>query len=65
MVGATGLGARDAGVGGAQVAATPAVCLAGAAGRTGGATFFLRLLRLLIKRMAAMRATSARRMYAY
>ena len=48
MVGATGLGGRDAGVGGAQVAATPAVCLAGAAGRTGGATFFLRLRRVLM-----------------
>jgi len=64
MVGATGLAGRDAGVGGAQVAATPAVWLAGAAGRTGGADFFLRLRRVLIYRMAASKATTARMMSA-
>ncbi len=37
MVGATGLGCT----GGAHVAATPAVWFSGAAGRTGGADFFL------------------------
>jgi len=45
MVGATEAG--RAGVGGAHVAATPAVWLAGAAGRTGGADFFLRRRRVL------------------
>src|SRR5204863_7878741 len=35
-----------AGVGGAHVAATPAVWLAGAAGRTGGLDFFLRRRRV-------------------
>jgi hypothetical protein len=47
MVGATGLAMRPAGVGGAHVAATPAVWFTGAAGRTGGATFCLRLRRVL------------------
>jgi hypothetical protein len=47
MVGATGLAGLEAGAGGAQVAATPAVCWAGAAGRTGGAPFFLRRRRVL------------------
>jgi hypothetical protein len=61
IVGATGL----APAGGAQVAATPAVWLAGAAGRTGGADFFLRLWRALRNRTPATRAASARRMYAY
>jgi hypothetical protein len=47
MVGATGLTGLAA-AGGAQVEATPAVWLAGEAGRTGGATFLcLRLLRVL------------------
>jgi hypothetical protein len=45
MVGATVAG--RAGAGGAHVAATPAVWVAGAAGRTGGAAFFLRRRRVL------------------
>ncbi|HYU63264.1 MAG TPA: hypothetical protein VEN12_05735 [Verrucomicrobiae bacterium] len=49
--GATIVGATEAGragVGGAHVAATPAVWLLGVAGRTGGADFFLlRRLRVL------------------
>jgi len=44
-VGAIGLGPWTAMAGGAQVEATPAVWLAGATGRTGGADFF-RLRRL-------------------
>ena len=46
MVGATGaVGRADAG--GAQVEATPAVCVVGDAGRTGGAAF----LRLCLRRV--------------
>jgi len=45
MVGATG----RAGVGGAHVAATPAVWLVGAAGRTGGADFFFLRRRRVIR----------------
>jgi len=44
IVGATVAG--RAGVGGAHVAATPAVWLAGAPGRTGGLDFFLRRRRV-------------------
>ncbi len=44
MVGATAAG--RAGTGGAHVAATPAVWLVGAAGRTGGDFFFLRRRRV-------------------
>lgn len=45
MVGPTEAGGLDALGGGAHVAATPAVWFGGAAGRTGGADFFLRRLR--------------------
>jgi hypothetical protein len=47
MVGATAAG--RAGTGGAQVAATPAVWLVGAAGRTGGADFFFLRRRRVIR----------------
>jgi hypothetical protein len=45
IVGATVAG--RGGVGGAHVAATPAVWLAGAAGRTGAAVFFFRRRRVV------------------
>lgn len=41
--------AGRAGAGGAQVAATPAVCWAGAAGRTGGADFLLLRRRRVLR----------------
>jgi hypothetical protein len=47
IVGATVCG--RAGVGGAQVAATPAVWFVGAAGRTGGADFFFLRRRRVIR----------------
>ena len=65
IVGATGVIAGRAGVGGAHVAATPAVWLVGAAGRTGGADFFLRRRLVLRYSAAAIRAATARMMSAY
>lgn len=62
IVGAIGLAARPAGVGGAHVAATPAVWFGGAGGRTGGAAFFLRRRPVLSSRKTAARAATARRM---
>lgn len=63
--GATIVGATLAALGcagGAHVAATPAVWLAGAAGRTGGPPFFLRLrLRVRRYRIATAMANSATR----
>ncbi len=52
--------------GGAQVAATPAVWLAGAGGRTGGADFFFRRrLRVIRYSPPVIRAATARIMTAY
>src|SRR5438309_11865356 len=65
IVGATGVIAGRAGVGGAHVAATPAVWLVGAAGRTGGADFFLRRRLVLRYSVAAIRAATARMMSVY
>jgi hypothetical protein len=63
IVGAIGLAARPAGVGGAHVAATPAVWFVGADGRTGGAPFFfLRRRPVLSSRKTAAIAATARRM---
>lgn len=65
IVGATGFVGRAA-AGGAHVEATPAVWLFGDAGRTGGAAFFFRCRRRVLKyRIAAKSAATAKIMSAY